>query len=99
MLCVLSNDLLVFNSSRGTPCSLSEHHKAVHKEVKYGCSTCEYQTTTRKRLFEHTRAVHKGIKYPCSKCKYQAITRSYLAEHQRAVHEGVKSSSHKEQSR
>ena len=57
MLCVLSNNLLLFNSSLGTP-SMNVHRMFAHQECLYGCS---YKNCLNVSIIVHTNA-HKKIR-------------------------------------
>ena len=61
-----------------------------HKDTKYTCGICGYQTSNKNSLARHKKIVHEWVKYPCRQCNYQANKKSQLTEHQKAVHEGVK---------
>ena len=69
---------------------LATHIRAVHEGVKYPCSHCSNQFTSKGPLATHIRTVHEGGKYPCSRCGNQFTSKVHLDRHIRVVHEGVK---------
>ena len=71
-----------------TTSKLSTHKQVVHKGegIKYPCSYCDFQATTKGNLKRHTQSVHEGIKYPCPHCDYQATTKENLKKHIRSQH-------------
>ena len=38
--------------------SLAEHKRSVHESVKYQCSECDHQSTSKQTLAGHQRARH-----------------------------------------
>jgi len=70
--------------------SLTKHREAIHCNIRYDCTTCDYSTTYRSTLNTHIKAKHKGIKQVCDLCDFICIFSSGLYHHKKAKHEGVK---------
>ena len=47
---------------------LAQHKRTVHEGVKYPCSRCGNQFTSKVNLTQHIRTVHEVVKYPCGQC-------------------------------
>ena len=69
--------------------SLAEHIRAVHEGVKYPCTQCNYQATSKCNLGRHQRGIHEGVKYPCRKCGQHFSQKGNLARHCISVHNKV----------
>ena len=65
-----------FNMTR-----LKEHKRAVHDKIKFPCSECSFQTTSKNSLVMHKRSKHEGIKHKCDHCDHQSASKSDLKRH------------------
>ena len=66
------------------------HNRSKHEGIKYPCSHCDYEATTKGNLQVHIQSIHEGIKYPCDQCSYQATSKGSLQIHSKSKHEGIK---------
>ena len=77
-----------------TKASLTRHLKVVHAKedakVRYPCSKCSYQATTKRCLNVHIQVVH-GTGLPCkiSNCNKTFKNPSGLRDHIKINHEGL----------
>ena len=83
-----SNNLFeVCNTHCKSNSDLRKHIQAVHKEIWFPCTQCEYKATTQGSLKKHIESVHEKVKYPCNLCEYKATTQLSLKRHIKSVHE------------
>ena len=69
-----------------SPHSLQYHEQAVHQNVKYTCSICEYEATKKSSLKVHIQAVHLGVTHACPDCGTKFTMKSNLKKHFKNVH-------------
>ena len=70
--------------------SLNRHTEAVHRDIRYPCSECDYQAKSISYLKNHVKTIHEGVRYECKECENQFTTESSLRVHLQTVHEGIK---------
>ena len=69
---------------------LINHMQNHHKDVKYVCDLCDFQTIWKSNLTTHRKTQHEGLKYFCEKCEYQALSKAAVLQHMKSVHEGIR---------
>ena len=60
-----------------------------HENIKYPCSRCPFQATTKRYLQCHEIGLHDGIKTKCNQCDYSG-TQFTVKKHIETVHDGVR---------
>ena len=51
--------------------NLKAHVKQKHTGIRYSCSECDYQGSSRGNLRVHVEIIQFGIKYKCDVCDHQ----------------------------
>ena len=59
------------------------HYRSKHKEVKYPCNQCDYQTTTQSSLQVHITAKHSDTVLKCDSCNYQTKWSTHYYKHKK----------------
>lgn len=70
--------------------NLKGHIEAKHKLIKYNCSFCPFQATSKNYLKQHENARHLGQTFECNYCDYQAKMKLSLTNHHKIVHENLR---------
>ena len=66
------------------------HIESVHKDRKYKCNLCDFQTSSESYVRTHRRAEHEGVVFRCQLCDYQSKVKTGLTIHIKSKHEGKK---------
>jgi len=66
---------------------LEEHANTVHKDKKFRCEKCDYETAKLRNVKIHDKHIHVGEgRLVCQECGFKAKTDSKLAWHENHVH-------------
>ena len=65
------------------------HRESKHLRIKYPCSRCPFQASSKAYLMQHETSVHDGIKMKCEHCDYTG-SKTATAAHVKVVHEGIR---------
>jgi len=66
---------------------LEKHANTVHKDKKFRCEKCDYETTKLRNVKIHDKHIHVGEgRLVCQECGFKAKTDSKLAWHENHVH-------------
>ena len=66
--------------------NLAKHVAKVHMGIKYPCSFCDSEHSSKYQLKEHEEKVHLGIKYPCQICGKKLSRKTELRYHIERAH-------------
>ena len=69
--------------------NLRAHKKMTHERIKYPCSRCPFQASSKVYLQSHESQLHDGIKTKCNQCDYSG-TQFTVKKHILTEHEGVR---------
>ena len=57
--------------------------------VKFNCSLCDHQATTKSNLKTHIQYQHEGVKYVCNECVQPFTQKQHLKTHIQTIHQGI----------
>ena len=69
--------------------NLRAHKKLKHERIKYPCSRCPFQASSKNYLKRHEDGLHDGIKTKCNQCEFLG-TQFTVKKHIETVHDGVR---------
>jgi hypothetical protein len=72
--------------------SLLQHHKTIHKRIRYGCGSCKFNCTRTSYVLSHQRKMknlylsHSGLRYVCGECEGRYENETDLDLHRLSIH-------------
>lgn len=70
--------------------NLKTHIDAIHRNVTYSCTFCNYKSGYKQALQKHIQSQHKGAVYQCKECDFTNKYESGLSQHVKVVHRGFR---------
>lgn len=90
---LISCDLCEYKANGRT--SLTIHQRSVHEKIKFVCTECKRQYSTKHTLAWHIKTIHeKQKKYFCIQCKFTSSVKAGLTRHMKFIHEKKKREYH-----